>query len=81
MKFYTGHAGESVSEVEDGEPEEGSDKQQSDEYPPADELITDQSHSTNHMVREEQGGAFPTLSVQSLKEDIEKGKAVKHQNG
>ena len=82
--------GESGLENEDGEHESKEDsdscqsspssEQQRDECSPADDLIADQSYSTSHMVREE-GNPFSTLSIQSVHDDVEKGKAVKLQNG
>ena len=49
---------------------------------PSDDVSIDQSNLSTHMVKhEEVEQPFPTLSVQSMQNELEKSRAVKHQTG
>ena len=54
---------------------------QSTDLLPSDYVSINQSNSTTHMVKEVVEQPFPTLSVQSVQDELEKSHAVKHQTG
>lgn len=49
---------------------------------PTEDVIIDQSNTSTHIVNEEVvEQPFPTLSAQSMQDELEKSHAVKHQTG